>query len=288
MSTMPRVHSIRKRRIVSNILYHTFTAVMSLIMLYPLLWMLSSSLKPNRDIFTTVEKLIPDTWTMQNYVNGWKGFAGKSFGVYFYNSFLIAFLSSFGSMVSAALVAFGFARLRFKGRGIWFTVMIITMMLPGQVMMIPRYVLFNNMGWVGTFLPLIVPAFFGNAFNIFLVMQFIRGIPRDMDEAALIDGCSYYGIFARILCPLIVPSLLTVFVLTFIGSWGDFMGSLLYLNAPSTYTVAYALSLFSDSAGTDFGAIFAMSSLSLLPILIIFFLFQQQLVEGISTQGIKG
>ena len=141
---------------------------------------------------------------------------------------------------------------------------------------------------MGTFLPLTVPAFFGSAFDIFLVMQFIRGIPRDLDEAARIDGCSWYGIFVYILIPMIIPALVTVGILTFINAWGDFMGSLLYLNEPRMYTVAYALKLFSDSAGTDFGATFAMSVLSLVPILIIFFFFQKQLVEGISTQGLKG
>ena len=153
---------------------------------------------------------------------------------------------------------------------------------------IPRFVLFNQLGWMGTFLPLTVPHFFGGGFNIFLVMQFIRGIPKDMDEAAVIDGCNWYKIFLRIVLPLIVPTLVTVVVLTFINSWGDFMGSLLYLNKPSRYTVALALKLFSDASYTDFGATFAMSVLSLVPILILFFLFQQQLVEGISTQGIKG
>lgn len=166
--------------------------------------------------------------------------------------------------------------------------MILTMMLPSQVMMIPRFVLFNQMGWVGTFLPVTVPAFFGGAFDIFLVMQFIRGVPRDMDEAARIDGCGWYSIFAKILLPMIVPALVTVAVLTFIASWGDFMGSLLYLNTPQKYTAAYALKLFADAAFTDYGATFAMSVVSLIPILILFFFFQKNLVEGISTQGIKG
>ena len=257
-------------------------------MLYPLFWMLSSSFKPNNEIFTTVGNLIPQTFTTENYVNGWRGFAGLSFGVYFRNSLIVAGLSTIGAALSSALVAFGLARLHFPGRNFWFVCMIVTMMLPGQVMMIPRFVLFNQLGWVGTFLPLTVPAFFGSAFDIFLVMQFIRGIPRDMDEAARIDGCSWYGIFTYILVPMIVPALVTVGILTFINSWGDFMGSLLYLNSPAMYTSAYALKLFSDSAGTDFGATFAMSVLSLVPILIIFFFFQKQLVEGISTQGLKG
>lgn len=288
MTTTMRVHSMKKQKTTMTIVYHTLVTLTSLLMLYPLIWMISSSFKPNAEIFATVGNLIPQNFTFENYINGWRGFAGLSFGVYIKNSILIAVLSTIGASLSAAAVAFGLARLRFPGRNAWFVAMIITMMLPSQVMMIPRFVLFNKLGWVGTYLPLTVPAFFGSAFDIFLVMQFVRGIPRDMDEAATIDGCSWYGIFARIMLPMIVPAIVTVGILTFIGSWGDFMGSLLYLNSPSMYTSAYALKLFSDSAGTDFGATFAMSVLSLVPILIIFFFFQKQLVEGISIQGLKG
>lgn len=283
-----KTHSMKRRKVTLNVVYHVLVTAASIGMLYPLIWMISSSFKPNAEIFDTVGQLIPETFTLENYVNGWRGFAGLSFSVYFKNSLIIAGLSTIGAAFSAAVVAFGLARLHFPGRNFWFVTMIITMMLPSQVMMIPRFVLFNSIGWVGSYLPLVVPAFFGSAFDIFLVMQFIRGIPRDMDEAATIDGCSWYGIFWRIMLPMIVPAVVTVGILTFIGAWGDFMGSLLYLNAPQTYTVAYALKLFSDSAGTDFGATFAMSVLSLVPILIIFFFFQRQLVEGISIQGLKG
>ena len=180
------------------------------------------------------------------------------------------------------------ARLKFKGRGFWFALMMITMMLPTQVLMIPQFLLFNNMKMVGTFLPLILPHFFGGAFNIFMVMQFIRGIPKDMDEAARIDGCSWYGIFAKIHIPMIKPCVATIAVLTFMNAWQNFMGPLLYLNSPKQYTVSYALKLFNDSVGNDYGATFAMSVLSLIPILTLFFLFQKQLVEGISIQGLKG
>lgn len=287
-TTTVRMHSMKRRKRVTTTVYHVLVTAASLLMLYPLFWMLSSSFKPNAEIFVTVGNLIPETFTTENYINGWRGFAGLSFGVYFRNSLIVATLSSLGAVISSAMVGFGLARLHFPGRNAWFVAMIVTMMLPGQVMMIPRFVLFNKMGWVGTFLPLTVPAFFGSAFDIFLVMQFIRGIPRDLDEAARIDGCSWYGIFVYILIPMIIPALVTVGILTFINAWGDFMGSLLYLNEPSMYTVAYALKLFSDSAGTDFGATFAMSVLSLVPILVIFFFFQKQLVEGISTQGLKG
>lgn len=282
------MHSVSLHKRVSNTVYHVLMLLLGILMIYPMVWMLSASLKPNGEIFANAASLIPSAPTLEHYAVGWKGFGGYSFGRFFLNSIFVATLSSLGMVISSAIVAFGFARIRFKGRQFWFVMMVITMMLPGQVMMIPRFVLFNSMGWVGTFLPMILPSFFGSGFNIFLIMQFIRGIPREMDEAATIDGCSWYGIFAKVVLPLIVPSLVTVGVLTFIGSWEDFMGALLYLNKPQMYTAAYALKMFNDSSQTDFGATFAMSVVSILPILTIFFFFQKQLVEGISTQGLKG
>ena len=280
--------SVTLRRRFGTATYYIVMTILSLAMLYPFAWLISSSLKPNAEIFSNASRLIPEHPTLEHYVTGWKGFGGLDFGVFFGNSLFIAILSTVGMTISSAVIAFGFARIQFKGRQLFFVMMIITMLLPGQVLMIPRFVLFNSFGWVGTYLPMTVPSFFGGAFNIFLIMQFIRGIPRDLDEAAKIDGCSWYSIFVRIMLPLIVPSLVTVGVLTFMGSWEDFMGALLYLNKPQMYTVAYAIKLFNDSTQMDYGAMFAMSVLSLIPILIIFFFFQKQLVEGISTQGLKG
>lgn len=281
-------HSVSKRRKWGSATYHVLMLLLSLLMVYPLLWLISSSFKPNGEIFSNAASLVPKEWTSEHFSTGWKGFGGYTFAGFFGNSLFIALVSAFGTVASSAFVAFGFARINFKGRGLWFVMMIITMMLPGQVMMIPRFVLYNSFGWVGTYLPMTLPAFFGSGFNIFLIMQFIRGIPRDLDEAAKIDGCSWYGIFVRIILPLIIPSLVTVGVLTFIGSWEDFMGALLYLNKPKMYTVAYALKMFNDQAQTDYGATFAMSVLSLVPVLTLFFFFQKNLVEGISIQGLKG
>ena len=280
--------SLTLRRRVGSATYYTLMILLSVVMLYPFFWLIASSLKPNGEIFSNAGSLIPDEPTLEHYITGWKGFGGLSFGVFFKNSLFIALVSSVGTVLSSAFVAFGFARISFRGRQPFFVMMIITMLLPGQVMMIPRFVLFHRLGWVGTYLPMTVPSFFGAAFSIFMIMQFIRGIPRDLDEAAKIDGCSWYGIFARILLPLIVPALVTVGVLTFMSSWEDFMGALLYLNKPQMYTVAFAIKLFNDSTQMDYGAMFAMSALSLVPILLIFFFFQKQLVEGISTQGLKG
>ncbi len=198
-------HSVSARRRISTLIYHLLMLIVSFAMLYPVLWLVASSFKPNGDIFSTATSLIPQNFTLEHYKIGWKGFGGYSFTTFFKNSLFVAILSSIGMTLSSALVAFGLARIRFRGRSFWFVLMVVTMMLPGQVMMIPRFVLFNKMGWVGSYLPMIVPAFFASGFNIFLIMQFIRGIPRDLDEAAKIDGCSWYSVFFRIIVPMIVP-----------------------------------------------------------------------------------
>ena len=260
-----------------------------LIMIYPLLWMVMSSFKENNEIFDQASSLWPEVFHFENYANGWKGFAGISFGKFFTNSLFITVIGTIGSVFSSAFIAFGFARLKFKGRKVWFTCMLLTMMLPFQIIMIPQYLIFSKLGWVGTFLPMIVPHFFGGAFFIFLIIQFIYGIPKDMDEAAKIDGCSYYGIFFRIILPLIVPALVTCAIFSFMWKWDDFMGPLLYLNRPTTYTVSLALKMFADPTSlSDWGAMFAMATLSVLPMFLIFVFFQKYLVEGISTEGLKG
>lgn len=280
---------MKKRRLAAGIIYHLLVGAMAIVMIYPLLWLLGSSFKPVKEIYTTAHSLIPQTFFPQNYINGWRGFAGVSFSVFFKNSALISVVGTIGAVLSSAVVAFGFGRLNFKGRNVWFVLMLLTMMLPGQVIMIPQYIIFNRMGWVGSFLPLLIPPFFSAAFFVFLIIQFIYGIPKELDEAAKIDGCSYYGIFSRIILPLIVPAMVTCAIFSFMWKWEDFLSALLYLNKPTHYTVSIALKMFSDPSGSsDWGAMFAMSILSLLPVLTIFIFFQKYLVEGISTDGLKG
>ncbi len=280
---------MKLKKILGRTVYHAFMIAFSLLMLYPLLWMISASLKPSDQIMITADQLIPRTVTFSNYIEGWRGFARYSFATYFKNSILISVVRVVGTVISASLSAFGFARIRFKTRSFWFAVMIGTMCLPGMVLQIPQYLMFNRLGWVGTFRPLLIPCWFGGgAFNIFLLMQFMKNIPRDMDEAATIDGCGWWRLFTRIMLPLIVPAICSVAVLTFIGAWGDFYSSLIYLNKPAYYPVAYALKLYSDEVSTNYGPMLAMSVLSLVPIMILFVLFQRSLVEGISTSGIKG
>ena len=280
---------MRKTQKINNILFHVLAVTLGFAMIYPLLWMIMSSFKPSNEIFSNAGSLMPKEFFPNNYPNGWKGFGGISFSVFFKNSFIISGLSTVGSVFSSACIAFGLSRLRFKGRKIWFVMMLLTMMLPFQIIMIPQYIIFNKAGWIGTILPLVAPAYFGGGFFIFLIMQFIYGIPKDLDEAAKIDGCSFYGIFGRVILPLIVPALITCGIIAFMWKWDDFLASLLYLNNPSNYTVSLALKMFSDpSTQSDWGAMFAMATLSILPIMLIFIFCQKYLVEGISTEGLKG
>lgn len=259
-------------------------------MIYPLLWMVMSSFKETNTIFTTAGSLIPEKFTLENYVNGWKGFANVSFAVFFKNSLFIAIVATIGTVISSAVVAYGFARFRFKGRGFLFTIMLISMMLPAQILMIPQYLWYQKLGWVGTYLPLIVPYFFAiQGFFVYLFSNFISGIPTELDEAAKIDGCSYMGIFVRIMVPLMKPCLVTGCIFSFMWRWDDFLSALLYVNKSSKYPVSLALKLFCDpGSSSDYGAMFAMATLSILPMVIIFIFGQKYLVEGISTSGLKG
>ena len=259
-------------------------------MLYPLFWMFMSSFKETGTIFTTAAQLIPEKFVLDNYSNGWKGFAGVSFSTFFSNSLFIAVVGTIGTLVSSACVAYAFARCEFRGKKILFGAMLVSMMLPGQILMVPQYLWYQKLGWVGSFAPLIVPFFFAiQGFFVYLMVNFIGGIPRELDEAAKIDGCSYYGIFGRIILPLMSPALITGGIFSFMWRWDDFMSALLYINDADKYPVALALKLFCDpGASSDYGAVFAMSTLSIIPIVIIFLVFQKYLVDGIATSGLKG
>ncbi|MFA9378850.1 MAG: carbohydrate ABC transporter permease [Lachnotalea sp.] len=277
------------KKSIARVIYHVFTFLFACVMIYPLLWMVMGSFKNTAEIFKSAATLLPSAFNIENYTVGWKGFAGYTFAIFFKNSFIIAGISTIGAVFSSAIVSFGFARCNFKFKGFWFGCMLVAMMLPFQVIMIPQYILFNKMGWVGSYLPIIVPQFFGQGFFIFLNLQFIKGIPRDLDEAAFMDGCSIYMIFIKIILPLIKPALVTSAIFSFMWRWDDFLSPLIYLSDPLKYPVSYALKMFADpTAGSDWGAMFAMATLSLLPIFIIFLTMQKYLVEGIASTGIKG
>ena len=283
---------IARRNHVRTFLYHLIAAALGIIMLYPILWLFGSSLKPEGEIWRTVSSIIPRTFTIDHYVNGWRGFGGISFTTFYHNSFVYAGLGTLGAVATSAIVAFGFARVPFKGKAVWFTAMLMTLMLPIQIQVIPQYVFFTYLGWINSFIPLLLPRFLGQAgqaFFIFMIVQFIRTIPYELDEAAYMDGVTRFGVFWRIMLPLAKPALVTSGIFSFYWTWGDFLTPLIYLNDPRLYTVSVALRSFADPSGnTDWGAIFAMSFLSLVPVLVVFFIFQKQIVEGISTSGLKG
>lgn len=277
----------RERPWFLSILIHVALIGASIVMLYPLLWMLSGAVKDQNEIFGTAS-LIPSHFDFSSFSRGW--FGGQvNFGAFVWNSAVIAVLSVIGNVISCSLAAYAFARLNFWGKNFWFALMLGTLMLPYHVTLIPQYILFLKLGWVKTMLPLVVPKFLAvDAFFIFLMVQFFRGIPRELDEAAMMDGCSPWRIYWRIMLPLSLPVLATAAIFSFIWTWDDFFGPLIYLSDINTYTVQLGLRSFVDSTGSsDWSSLFAMSSISLIPVFLIFLFFQRLLIDGIATAGLK-
>jgi multiple sugar transport system permease protein len=274
-------------KVARPIISHGLLLGASFLMLYPLLWMLAASFRPEAEIFSN-NSLIPSEISLHGYISGWFGLS-RSFDAFFLNSFMVSILCVIGNLAACSLTAFAFARLEFWGRRFWFALMLGTLMLPYQVVLIPQYVLFLKLGWVNTFLPLIVPKYLAvDAFFIFLMVQFFRGIPRELDEAAMMDGCSPWRIYWKIMLPLSVPVLVTAGIFTFIFTWDDFFAPLIYLNDQTKYTATLALRTFVDStAESNWSGLFAMSVLTVLPIFVIFIFFQRLLIEGIATTGMK-
>lgn len=281
---------VKAKKRIGTICYHIIVCGLGLVMIYPLVWMVMSSFKETNTIFTTAGQLIPEKFVFTNYANGWKGFAKITFATFFKNSLFIAIVATAGTVFSSALVAYGLARCKFFGKKILFVAMLLSMMLPAQVLMIPQYLWYQKLGWVGSYKPLILPYFFAiQGFFVYLMINFIDGIPRELDEAAKIDGCSYYSIFSRIILPLISPALITASIFSFMWRWDDFLSALLYINESAKYPVSLALKLFCDpGSSSDYGAMFAMATLSIMPAVLIFICLQKYLVEGISTSGLKG
>jgi multiple sugar transport system permease protein len=273
----------RFRRLV----IHLGLIMFGLAMLYPLLWMLSSSFKPTERIFTD-PGLLPDALYLRNYIDGWTALQ-QPFSRYFINSLTVTALAVIGNLLACSLAAYAFARMEFPLKRLWFAIMLGSIMLPLHVIIVPQYILFSKLGWINTFLPLVVPKFLAtDAFFIFLMVQFIRSLPRELDEAAAVDGCGHFGIFWRIVLPLSVPALATTAIFTFIWTWNDFFSQLIFLTDPDMYTVPVALRAFLDSTSRSaWGPLFAMSILSLGPIFGFFLAGQKYLVQGIATTGLK-
>ncbi len=278
-----------RRSIVNTVIWHAFSLALLVVLLYPVIWLLGSSFKPGTEILVNPTP-IPQNITLENFQIALQGVAGISLWQLLGNSLTISALTVLGNVVSCALAAYAFARLRFLGRGVLFAFMIATIMLPMHVVLIPQFIIFNELDMVGTFLPLVLPKFLATeAFFVFLMVQFIRGIPRDLDEAALIDGAGPYRTFWSVILPLMRPALITTTIFSFIWSWDDFFPQLIYLNNPQNFTLQMGLRLFVDqTSASAFGPMFAMSVLALLPVVIFFSIFQRYLVDGVATTGMKG
>jgi len=275
---------------VRRVILYVVTISLSLLFMFPFLWTVSSSLKTVGDILAYPPTLLPSVIQWQNYLVAWEQ---ASFGIYAQNSVIVTSLSLIGTVSSSFFVAYGFARFRFPLRGFLFTVVLSTMLLPYEVTLIPIFLLFRTVGWVDTWLPLIVPSYFGGgAFNIFLFRQFIMTIPYELDEAALIDGASRVRILWNIIVPSAKPALATVGVLAFIGAWNDFMGPLIFLNSQEKFTVSlglYALRNYVGEPGEPKDhLLMAGAVMATIPIVILFFVAQKYFVQGIVTTGLKG
>ena len=275
----------RSRLVVSALLW-----IGVIVTVYPLVWMFVSSFKPEAEIFSD-PSLLPDRLVFDNYPDGWTHLP-LPFSVFMVNSFVLSFLAIVGNLIACSFAAYAFARLKFRGKPFWFALMLAGIMLPAHVTIIPQYIMFNRIGWIDTVLPIVLPKFLAvDSFFIFLMVQFIRGLPRELDEAARIDGCGSIRIFWHVILPLSRPALVTVAIFTFVWTWNDFFSQLLYLTSNDNMTAPLALRMLSSSTGeggTTWGELFAMSTISIIPLIVIFFLFQRQLVEGIATTGLKG
>jgi len=278
---------MRRRSSIRSVFKHTGLIALSIVMIYPLIWLVVSSFKPNNEIFTDLGIFTTDL-TVDNYVHGWTA-QQLPFTVFLGNSTILVVGAIIGNLVSCSLAAYAFARLRFWGRNAYFAIMLGTIMLPFHVVLVPQFVIFRELGWLETFLPLIVPKLLAtDAFFIFLMVQFIRGIPKEIFEAARIDGAGHARIFGQITLPLMVPALATTTIFTFIWTWGDFFGPLIYLRTRENFPVSVALKGFIDAqSSSNYGAMFAMSVVSLIPLFLAFLIGQKYLVKGIATTGIK-
>lgn len=282
------VNSGKKR--IRSILFHIFSVVLGFIMIYPLLWLISSSMKSNNTIFVNSFSLIPKAFdAINNYASGWQGIAGHGFGTFLFNSLFVTVVGTVCGVFSSLLAAYAFSRVKFKGRGFLFGCVMVTLMIPSQVMVVPQFIIFRHLGINNTYFSLLAPWMFGYAFFIFLMTQFFRGLPKELDEAALIDGCGKMGVLFRILMPLVSPAIVTSSIFSFYWIWQDFLQPLIFIDDPSKYTIPLALNLYTDpNSYSNYGGMFAMSVVSLIPVLLIFIFFQKYLVEGISTTGMKG
>lgn len=279
----------RRRRGAGSLAWHIGSLAVLAVVLYPVIWAIGGSFKPNDEIVGSLD-LFPADPIVANYSGLADGIADISVSTFFSNSLVLALGSVLGVLFSCSLAGYAFARIRFAGRNLLFALMIGTLLLPYHVLLIPQYVLFQKMGLINTYTPLLLGKYLAvDAFFVFLMVQFMRNLPKELDEAARLDGCGHLRIYWSIVLPLCRPALITSAIFTFINSWNDFMGPLIYLNDPSKYTVSLGLKMFVDQEGlANYGGMIAMSLVALLPVLAFFLAFQRYLIDGMATSGLKG
>ena len=279
----------KTKRLLTQTLHFVICSLIAILMAYPLLWMIGASFKENAEIYNNANIFPKDAWVTTAFADGWRGVGELNFGVFMKNSVQIVLMVIPLTLISSTLTAYGFARFRFVGKQVYFMLMLSTLMLPNAVIQVPTYILFRDLGWLNSYLPMVVPsAFAANSFLVFMLVQFFRNLPRDLDEAARIDGCNSMMILIRILVPLCVPAMVSTGLFQFMWTWNDYFRPLLYLNSGKLYTVALGLRMSLDTtSGVQWNQIMAMSTLSVLPCIILFFCLQKYFVEGIATSGMK-
>jgi multiple sugar transport system permease protein len=290
VQTIRKKHSVKRRKTIHSIIFHAGAISLGFFMVYPLLWLLASSFKSNDTMFLNTYSLIPQVWdAVKNYKSAFDGVGNVSFVKYFGNSAIVTILGTIGCVFVSLLAAYAFARIKFRGANFWFVCVMITMMIPTQVMVVPQYIILKKMGLIDTKIALLLPWFFGGGFFIFLLVQSFRGIPRELDEAAKIDGCGKIAILFKILVPVIKPTIVTASIFAFYWIWQDFFQPLIFMSSAQKFTIPLALNLYLDpNAYNNYGGLFAMSVLAILPVIVFFIIFQRYLVDGIAMDGIKG
>lgn len=279
--------SKRKVETINLLISYTILIILAFVFVFPFLWMVSTAFKLPSEAYTIPPKLLPETFTLENFIQGWQY---ADFTTYTWNTIIVTVLTTFGAVFSASFVAYGFARFKSRYNNLLFTIVLGTMMLPNQVLLIPTYILFSKLGWLDTLNPLIIPSYFGGgAFNIFLLRQFFKTIPIELDQAAKIDGANSFQIYYKILLPIIKPALMTVAVMSVAFHWNDFMTPLIYLNSDQNFTLALGLQFFKNSYGSSqVQMLMAVSLITVIPLLILFFIGQKYFVQGITMSGLKG
>ena len=281
---------MHNRKTVTKVLYHVFVILFGFMMVYPVLWMISGSFKGNAEILRGTLSLIPKELKLTNYATGWKGFGGTTFATFFTNSIFITVIATFGTVISSSLVAYALSRVRFRGRKFWFTCMLVTMMLPTQVIMIPQYLIYYRLGLVPGYVPLILPYFCGQAFFIYQMMQFMQGIPKDLDEAARIDGAGEFYTFNKIVLPIMKPALAVQAIFSFVASWNNYFIPALVLDSADKKTLPILIAQLrsADFLKFDMGKVYMMVAIAILPVIIVYLLLSKFIVRGVALGGVKG